>query len=51
MLVFSLKASDVQDVVIEGRLTVENKRPLTLNQAEVLKEAAAIRVKVEASLK
>lgn len=51
MLVFSLKACDVQDVVIEGRLTVENKRPLTLNPAEVIKEAAAIRLKVDASLK
>jgi 5-methylthioadenosine/S-adenosylhomocysteine deaminase len=51
MLVFSLKASDVQDVVIEGRLTVENRRPLTLNPAGIYKEAAEIRAKVDASLK
>ncbi|HEY3444616.1 MAG TPA: amidohydrolase [Paludibaculum sp.] len=51
MLVFALKASDVQDVIIEGRPTVENKRPLTLNPIEVRKEAAAIRAKVDASLK
>lgn len=51
MLVFSLKASDVQDVVIEGRVTVENRRPLTLNPAEIYKEAAALRAKVDASLK
>lgn len=51
MLVFSLKASDVQDVVIEGRVTVENKRPLTLNPVAIYREAAAIRAKVDASLK
>ncbi|MBI4889617.1 MAG: amidohydrolase [Acidobacteria bacterium] len=51
MLVFALKSSDVTDVVIEGRITVENRRALTLNEAEVLRQAAAIRAKVDASLK
>jgi 5-methylthioadenosine/S-adenosylhomocysteine deaminase len=51
MLVFTLKASNVQDVVIEGKPTVENKRPLTLNPELIRREAAAIRQKVEASLK
>ncbi|MBI5086403.1 MAG: amidohydrolase family protein, partial [Acidobacteria bacterium] len=51
MLVYTLKASDVQDVVIEGKLTVENKRPLTLNPIEIKRQAAAIRQKVDASLR
>ncbi len=51
MLVFSLKSCDVQDVVIEGKITVENKRPLTLNPVEIRRQAAAIRVKVDVSLK
>ena len=51
MLVFTLKASNVQDVVIEGKATIENKRPLTLNPELIRREAAAIRQKVEASIK
>jgi 5-methylthioadenosine/S-adenosylhomocysteine deaminase len=51
MLVFALKASDVQDVVIEGKVTVQDKRPLTLNPVEVRREAAALRARVDASLR
>ncbi|MCX7603620.1 MAG: amidohydrolase [Bryobacteraceae bacterium] len=50
MLVYSLKAGDVRDVVIEGRLTVLDRRPLTLDPARVLREAAAARARVAASL-
>lgn len=51
MLVYSLKASDVRDVIIDGRVTVRNRKALTLNQAEILARAAEIRARVEASLK
>lgn len=51
MLVYSLKASDVQDVVIEGRTTVLNRKPLTLNPVEIRREAKLLRDKVDASLK
>ncbi|WP_321474807.1 amidohydrolase family protein [uncultured Paludibaculum sp.] len=51
MLVYSLKASDVQDVVIEGKATVENRKPLTLNPLAIRREAKMLRDKVDASLK
>jgi len=50
MLVYSLKAGDVQDVVIEGRPVVLDRRPLTLEPARVLRDAAAVRARVAASL-
>jgi 5-methylthioadenosine/S-adenosylhomocysteine deaminase len=51
MLVYALKASDVSDVVIEGRTTVLQRKPQTLNPATIRREAEALRAKVEASLK
>lgn len=51
MLVYSLKGSDVRDVVIEGRVTVESRKPLTLDAPLVLKKAAEWRARIEASLK
>jgi 5-methylthioadenosine/S-adenosylhomocysteine deaminase len=51
MLVYSLKGSDVRDVVIEGRITIRDRRPLTLNPKEILTRAAELRARVEASLK
>jgi 5-methylthioadenosine/S-adenosylhomocysteine deaminase len=51
MLVSTLKSSDVTDVVIEGRVVVESRRPLTINPASVRAEAEAARARVEASLK
>jgi 5-methylthioadenosine/S-adenosylhomocysteine deaminase len=50
MLVSALKSSDVSDVVVEGRVVVESRRPLTLNPASVRAEAAALRAKVAESL-
>jgi 5-methylthioadenosine/S-adenosylhomocysteine deaminase len=50
MLVYSLKAGDVRDVVIEGRPVVLERRPLTLDAARVLRDAAAARARVAASL-
>ncbi|MEJ5368424.1 MAG: amidohydrolase [Bryobacteraceae bacterium] len=51
MLVYSLKAGDVRDVVIEGRIAVLDRKPLTLDPARVQREAAAIRSRVAASLR
>ena len=51
MLVYSLKGSDVRDVVIEGRITVRDRRPLTLDAPLILKKASEWRARIEASLK
>ena len=51
MLVYSLKASDVRDVVIEGGFTVRDRAPLTIDAAETLAEARKWRVRIDASLK
>ena len=39
-LVYSTKASDVETVIVEGRVVVRDGRVLTLDAAEVVKEAA-----------
>jgi len=49
-IVYALKASDVETVVIGGRTVMENGRVLTLNQAEVVAEARKYGAKVRASL-
>src|SRR2546421_12609343 len=49
-IVYALKASDVETVVIGGRTGMENGRGLTLNQAEVVAEARKYGAKVRASL-
>jgi len=49
-LVFALKASDVETVVIGGRIVMRNRRVLTLNEAEVLAKAREYAAKVKQSL-
>jgi len=49
-IVYALKASDVETVVIGGRAVMENGRVLTLNQAAVVAEARKYGAKVRASL-
>lgn len=51
MLVFSLKAGDVRDVVVGGRVTVLGRKPQTMDAAAVLREAESIRARVAASLR
>jgi len=51
MLVYSLKASDVRDVVIGGRVTVLDRKPQTMDMEKVLREAAEMRARVAASLR
>jgi 5-methylthioadenosine/S-adenosylhomocysteine deaminase len=50
-LVYALKACDVQDVMVNGKLTVRDRRVLTLDEKQVLAKAAEYGAKVRASLK
>jgi 5-methylthioadenosine/S-adenosylhomocysteine deaminase len=49
-LVYALKASDVRDVMIEGRAVVRDGRALTLDSASILRKAAEYRARIAASL-
>ena len=49
-IVYALKASDVETVVIGGRIVMRDGRVLTINQPEVLAKAREFGKKVEASL-
>ncbi len=50
-IVYALKGSDVQDVVVNGKQIVRDGRSLTLNQAQIIAKAKEYRAKVSASLK
>ena len=50
-MVYALKASDVRDVMVNGRPVVRDARILTLNEQQILAKAAEYRAKVSASLK
>jgi 5-methylthioadenosine/S-adenosylhomocysteine deaminase len=50
-MVYALKADDVRDVMVNGKLVVRDGKILTLNQAQILRQAAEYRAKVSASLK
>jgi 5-methylthioadenosine/S-adenosylhomocysteine deaminase len=49
-LVYALKGSDVQHVVVNGKVVVRNRRVLTLDMPLVLKKAEEYRRAVSASL-
>ncbi len=49
-IVYALKASDVETVVIAGRTVMENRRVLTLNEAEVVAKAREYGARVKQSL-
>jgi 5-methylthioadenosine/S-adenosylhomocysteine deaminase len=49
-LVYATKASDVQTVVINGRVVMRNRRLLTLNEIAIKKEARVFREKIIKSL-
>jgi 5-methylthioadenosine/S-adenosylhomocysteine deaminase len=49
-LVYATKASDVQSVVINGRVVMRNRRLLTLNEAAIKASAAVFREKIIKSL-
>jgi 5-methylthioadenosine/S-adenosylhomocysteine deaminase len=50
-MVYALKASDVRDVMVNGRPVVRDQHCLTLNEQQILAKAAEYRAKVSASLK
>jgi 5-methylthioadenosine/S-adenosylhomocysteine deaminase len=50
-LAYALKGSDVETVVIGGRIIMRDKKLLTLNEPEILAKAREYGKKVEASLK
>jgi 5-methylthioadenosine/S-adenosylhomocysteine deaminase len=49
-IVYALKASDVRSVVIAGRIVMEDRRMLTLDEKEILAKAQEYRKKIEASM-
>ena len=50
-MVYALKASDVRDVMVNGRLVVRDSKILSLNEQLVLQKAAEYRARIGASLK
>lgn len=50
MLVYTLKSCDVRDVVIEGKVTIADRKPLTLKPELIRQSVAVLRRKVEASI-
>jgi 5-methylthioadenosine/S-adenosylhomocysteine deaminase len=49
-IVFALKASDVRTVIIAGRVIMEERKMLTLNEEEILQKAKEYQKKILASL-
>ena len=49
-IVFALKASDVRTVIIAGRVIMEERKMLTLNEDEILQRAKEYQKKILASL-
>jgi 5-methylthioadenosine/S-adenosylhomocysteine deaminase len=49
-LVYALKGSDVQDVLVNGKLVVRDRKVLTLDAGSVLKEATVWADKIRASV-
>jgi 5-methylthioadenosine/S-adenosylhomocysteine deaminase len=49
-LAYALKASDVETVVIGGRIVMRNKKLLALNESEILAKAREYKKKIAASL-
>lgn len=51
MLVYSLKGSDVRDVVIQGRVTIRDRKPQTLDAPQILRKAEEYRKRIDESLR
>lgn len=49
-LVYASKATDVREVIVDGRLLMRNRTLLTLNEAEILAEARQIAARIDAFL-
>jgi len=50
-IAYALKASDVETVIIGGKVVMRDKKLLTLNEPEILAKASEYGKKIEASLK
>jgi 5-methylthioadenosine/S-adenosylhomocysteine deaminase len=50
-MVYALKGSDVEDVMVNGQLLVKDARPLTLNAAQIGTKAREYREQVQKSLR
>ncbi len=50
-MVYALKASDVRDVMVNGKPVVHDAKILTLDEKAILQKAAEYRIKVSGSLK
>ena len=50
-MVYALKAADIRDVMVNGKVVVRDSAIQTLKQAEILQKAAEYRAKISASLK
>jgi 5-methylthioadenosine/S-adenosylhomocysteine deaminase len=50
-MVYALKGADVRDAMVNGRILLRDRRPLTLNSDEILAKAGEFGAKVRASLK
>jgi 5-methylthioadenosine/S-adenosylhomocysteine deaminase len=50
-LVYALKASDVSDVMVEGKWLVRNRKALTLDAAAIRAAAERYRKQIAASLR
>jgi 5-methylthioadenosine/S-adenosylhomocysteine deaminase len=50
-MVYALKASDVRDVMVNGKPVVRDGRILTLNAAQVMAKAAEYRARISASIR
>ena len=49
-LVYATKASDVETVIINGRIVMQDRRLLTLNETTIKRDAAVFREKIIKSL-
>jgi 5-methylthioadenosine/S-adenosylhomocysteine deaminase len=45
-LVYSATGADVRDVIIDGRLVMENRRLLTLDEEEILEKMQRIKGRI-----
>jgi 5-methylthioadenosine/S-adenosylhomocysteine deaminase len=50
-MVYALKGSDVEDVMVNGKLLVKDAQPLTLNAAQIEAKAREYRIQVQKSLR
>jgi 5-methylthioadenosine/S-adenosylhomocysteine deaminase len=50
-MVYALKGSDVRDVMVNGKVVVQDARILTLDEKAILAKAAEYRTQVAKSIK